>query len=245
MSDSASAAGDADLPPLAIVGMGRMGRAIDALATARGWPVRARINGRQPITADLLAGARVALEFTAGVVAAANIRACLDAGCAVVSGTTGWDDALPAIRAEVARSGGAFLWASNFAVGAHLVEAAGVALARGLREQPAYDAALIETHHRRKRDAPSGTARTIAEAVSAAWGRPVSVTSVRIGEVPGDHELVFDGAYEQIRLVHSVRDRRVFAEGALSAATWLVGRRGVFSMRDVLGVRVHGGGVQS
>jgi 4-hydroxy-tetrahydrodipicolinate reductase len=211
-----------------------MGQAVDALAAQRGWSVVARITGRDRITAQTLAGATVAIEFTAADSAGANVRACVAAGCAVVSGTTGWDDQMAAVRGAVVETGGAFLWASNFAIGAHVLAATGVQVARTLRAQASYDAALVETHHAGKRDAPSGTARTVAQAVAAAWGRPIAITSVRVGQVPGEHELIFDGPYDQLRLVHSVRDRRVFGEGALAAAAWLVGRRGVFTMDDVL-----------
>jgi 4-hydroxy-tetrahydrodipicolinate reductase len=221
-------------PPLAIIGMGRMGQAIDALATARGLPVRARITAQDAITSQMLAGARVAIEFTTAAAAPAVVRACLAAGCAVVSGTTGWDVHMPAIRAEVLAAGGALLWAPNFAIGAHLLAAAGVQVARSLRNQATYDAAIVELHHARKRDAPSGTARTISHAVEAVWGEPIPITSVRTGHIPGEHEILFDGPFEQIRLVQSVRDRRVFAGGALTAAAWLVGRQGVFGMNDVL-----------
>jgi 4-hydroxy-tetrahydrodipicolinate reductase len=104
-------------------------------------------------------------------------------------------------------------------------------LMRSLEE---FDAHIIETHHTRKKDAPSGTAIAIAKAASDALERPIPVTSVRTGSVPGTHELVFDGTFEQLSLIHEARDRRVFADGALRAADWLVGKRGVFTMRDVL-----------
>jgi 4-hydroxy-tetrahydrodipicolinate reductase len=97
-----------------------------------------------------------------------------------------------------------------------------------------FDAHIVETHHSKKKDAPSGTAIVIGQAASQGLGRPVATTSVRTGSVPGTHELIFDGAFEQLSLTHLARDRRVFAEGALAAANWLVGKRGVFTMRDVL-----------
>ena len=93
---------------------------------------------------------------------------------------------------------------------------------------------MIETHHSAKKDAPSGTAGALARTAEAAFGRPLAITSVRVGSVPGTHELIFDAPFEQVRLVHEARDRRVFAEGALVAARWLVGRTGVFGMQDVL-----------
>jgi 4-hydroxy-tetrahydrodipicolinate reductase len=92
----------------------------------------------------------------------------------------------------------------------------------------------VETHHSAKKDAPSGTAHTLAQSASAAWGKPIPITSVRTGSVPGTHEFIFDAPFEQIHLEHIARDRRVFAEGALVAAAWLIGRRGIFTMKDVL-----------
>jgi 4-hydroxy-tetrahydrodipicolinate reductase len=231
---SPAAPGATAYPPLAIVGLGRMGQAVDALATARGWPVCARIGRGQPLTRESLAGAAVAIEFTTGSVVAANVRACLAAGCAVVVGTTGWYDALPALRAEAEQSGGGVLWAPNFSVGALAMTAAAVAAARAVRAGGPFDPHLVETHHAAKTDAPSGTARAVAGAVGEAMGCVVPVTSVRVGHVPGEHEMIFDGTFEQLRVLHIVRDRRVFADGALSAAKWLAGRRGVFTMDDLL-----------
>ena len=98
-----------------------------------------------------------------------------------------------------------------------------------------FDAHLVETHHAQKLDAPSGTARLLATVAERARGRPVPITSVRTGHVPGTHELILDGPFEQVRLVHEARDRRVFASGALAAAKWLAGRRGVFTLDDYLG----------
>jgi 4-hydroxy-tetrahydrodipicolinate reductase len=99
---------------------------------------------------------------------------------------------------------------------------------------PGFDGHMVETHHTAKKDAPSGTAASLARSAERAGGRPLPITSVRVGSVPGTHEVIFDGAFEQVRLVHEARDRRVFAEGALTAARWLVGRTGVFTMQDVL-----------
>ena len=160
MTDAPAAA--AAKPPLAIVGLGRMGQAVDALAAGHGWPVRARLGRGQPITRDSLAGAVVAIEFTTGATAAAHVRACVAAGCAVVVGTTGWYDALPALRAEVEQSGGAMLWAPNFSIGAWAMGVAAGAAARTLRAAGGFDPHLIETHHAAKIDAPSGTARAVA-----------------------------------------------------------------------------------
>jgi 4-hydroxy-tetrahydrodipicolinate reductase len=104
-----------------------------------------------------------------------------------------------------------------------------------MRRLDGFDAHIVETHHTKKKDAPSGTALAIGEAANS-LGKPIPTTSIRTGSVPGTHELIFDGAFEQLSLTHLARDRRVFAEGALQAADWLVGRHGVFTMRDVLGL---------
>jgi 4-hydroxy-tetrahydrodipicolinate reductase len=220
---------------IAIIGLGRMGQAVDSLATARGWPVVARLTTRDDITPATLGNADVAIEFTASGAAPDVIRACVRAGCAVVSGTTGWDDQAESIHREVRQNGGTLLHSSNFAVGAHLLTSAGITIASGLREHRGVDATIVETHHTGKRDAPSGTAKTISRLVGSAWGKPIPIASVRLGSVPGEHELIFDSAFEQVRITHVVRDRRVFAEGALIAAVWVAGRFGVFSMADVLG----------
>lgn len=224
---------------LAIIGTGKMGRAVAALAPEMGWNVvvalDARSNARGTgITSQTLRGADVAVEFTEPEAAPANIRACIAAGCPVVAGTTGWYAELPAIRAEVDKSAGSLLWAPNFAVGvnlfAELVRYAGTLLA-GV---DGFDAHVTETHHAAKKDAPSGTASLLRDALTSSLGREVPVTSVRIGSVPGTHDVMLDAPFEQILLRHEARDRRVFAAGALTAAAWLIGRRGVFTMRDVL-----------
>jgi len=220
--------------PIALLGTGRMGRELAALAESRGCDVVATFgSGDAPPDAARLGGARVALEFTEPAAAVANVRACLAAGCAVVVGTTGWYERLPEVRDEVARTGGALLWAANFSLGVNILESLAEVAGRLLAGTP-FDAHLVETHHVAKKDAPSGTAQVLARATAAGLGRDVPVTSVRTGSVPGTHALVFDAPFEQLRLEHEARDRRVFAEGALLAARWLDGRRGVFTMRDVL-----------
>jgi 4-hydroxy-tetrahydrodipicolinate reductase len=220
---------------LAIVGAGKMGRAVAALAAERGVEVVATLGRGDAISRESLAGADVAVEFTEPAAALANARACLAAGCPVVVGTTGWLDALPDLARDVDGAGGRLLWAANFSVGVNAMLAVVAAAARALRDT-GFAAHLVETHHAAKRDAPSGTAIALASAASAEWGAPVETTSVRVGHVPGTHALVFDAPFEQITLTHEARDRRVFAEGALVAARWLAAqtRPGVYTMQDVL-----------
>jgi 4-hydroxy-tetrahydrodipicolinate reductase len=219
---------------LAIVGMGKMGRAVDELSSAHGFDVVARFGrGGAAIDAASLAGADVAIEFTEPTQAAANIRALVSAGCPVVSGTTGWGHELDAIANEVGTARGALFWESNFSMGAHLFFSLVASAAEALSASPYQFAAhLVETHHAAKKDAPSGTARTAAER-AASNGLQVPITSVRVGSVPGVHDLLLDAPYEQLRIEHVVRDRRVFASGALSAARWIIGRKGVFRMADM------------
>jgi 4-hydroxy-tetrahydrodipicolinate reductase len=222
---------------LAIVGMGKMGHAIAELAPARGWEVVARldeVHTANGITKELLGGADVAVEFTTPKSAPANILAISSAGCPVVVGTTGWYDELPRISADVQSHGGALLSAANFSLGVNIFEQVVETAAKLLGRAPGFEAQLVETHHSAKKDAPSGTANTLGKKASAAFGRAIPITSVRVGAVPGTHEFIFDAPFEQIHLEHIARDRRVFAEGALVAAAWLIGKRGVFTMRDVL-----------
>jgi 4-hydroxy-tetrahydrodipicolinate reductase len=222
---------------LAIVGMGKMGHAVAELAPARGWEVVARLDKadtKHGITTALLRGAHVAVEFSTPDAAADNASAIICAGCPVVVGTTGWYAKLGDVGALAERSGGALLTATNFSIGVNIFEQVVATAAALLSAAPGFEAHIVETHHSAKRDAPSGTAATLAKAASAAWGKPIPITSVRVGAVPGTHEFVFDAPFEQIHLEHIARDRRVFAEGALVAASWLIGKRGVFTMRDVL-----------
>jgi len=227
---------------IAIIGDGKMGQAIRELAQAKGWKVAALVGERESaggtgITRSTLGNADVAVEFTQPDAAVANISAALRAGVPVVAGTTGWYDQLPAVTQVANEAGTALLWSPNFSLGVNvLIELARFAgtMMRTLEE---FDAHIVETHHSKKKDAPSGTAVAMAKAASEGLARAIPTTSVRTGSVPGTHELMFDGLYEQLSLTHVARDRRVFAEGALAAADWLVGKRGVFTMRDVLNIQ--------
>ena len=225
---------------LTIIGDGKMGRAVRELASDAGFDVVAFL-GEGDVTANgpsvtQLAGADVVIEFTVPGAAAANVIACANAGVPVVCGTTGWDAAFAAADAAVRTGTGALMRSPNFAIGVQLFSRIVTRAAAELRAVPGvFDAHLVETHHAAKLDAPSGTAKMLADRASDALGRDIPITSVRTGHVPGTHEIVFDAAFEQIRLTHVARDRRVFAAGALTAARWLAGKRGVFTMDDMLG----------
>jgi 4-hydroxy-tetrahydrodipicolinate reductase len=226
---------------LAVIGDGQMGTAVADLAHAAGWDVVAVIgmegneNGKG-ITKQSLNGAQVAIEFTEPGAAVANISACLDAGCPVVVGTTGWHEELPRMKKLARDRGTALLWSSNFSTGVNIFLEIARRAGELLKDSPAFEARITETHHTRKKDAPSGTAIAIEKAARETLGRAIPIESVRVGDVVGTHELTFDSEFEQIALTHTARDRRVFAEGALRAAQWLIGRKGVFTMQDVLGL---------
>ncbi|MEX2325240.1 MAG: dihydrodipicolinate reductase C-terminal domain-containing protein [Gemmatimonadaceae bacterium] len=224
---------------IAVIGDGKMGKTIAEMAKDRGWTVTTLLGEKENpdgsgITRESLKGADVAIEFTEPKSAARNIRACVAAGCPVVVGTTGWYDSLDAVTVEVKEAGGALLWSANFSIGIQifldLAKRAGALVA----DIEGWDAQIVETHHTAKKDAPSGTAIVIEQAAREGLGRKVPITSIRTGSVPGTHELILDSQSEQLTLTHTVRDRAVFAAGALAAADWLVGKRGVFTMRDFL-----------
>jgi 4-hydroxy-tetrahydrodipicolinate reductase len=226
------------MPRLAIIGLGKMGRTVEQLALERAWEIVARIDPErgeaQTVHRDTLHGAEVAIEFTTPDAAPANIRAAVTAGCPIVVGTTGWDSQRADIERMVTERGGALLAAPNFSLGVAAFMQIVQAAATTMRHAVGFDARLTETHHSEKKDAPSGTAVALASLAAAKLGRDIPITSVRTGAVTGVHELVFDAPFEQIRLEHVARDRRVFADGALLAARWLIGRRGVFTLQDVL-----------
>lgn len=230
-------------PSLAIVGMGRMGNAVRALAEAQRWTVSAQL-GRAD-TADgsrlttLLRDADVIVEFTTPVEAPALLERLAASGRPIVSGTTGWFEQRARVEGAVRHHQGALLWAPNFALGVHVLWRTAAFAAQLIKGLPGFATHIVETHHSAKKDAPSGTALELQRRVGESLQSDVPVTSVRVGHVPGTHTLIIDGTFEQLRLTHEARDRLVFAEGALAAAAWLTsqwraGRRGVFSVDDML-----------
>lgn len=224
---------------IALIGMGRMGQAIDALAHDRSCTIVARIRSdvmSAGLTRDALNGAQVAIDFTQPEVAVDNAIACLRLGCPVVIGTTGWTSRTAELRRAVESTKMAALWSPNFSIGVQLFLAIAEDAARRLRQLSTFETHVVETHHRDKKDAPSGTGIAIADRLAAGLGHAVPISSVRVGSVPGTHEIIMDAPFEQIRLTHEARDRRVFADGALTAARWLasVKKSGLYTMQDVL-----------
>ena len=228
-------------PAIAVIGDGKMGRTVGQMVQERGWHLTAMLDaehnqGGAGITRRALGDPDVAIEFTEPQSAVPNIMACIHEGVPVVVGTTGWYASLPLITEAVEEEGGSLLWAPNFSVGV----AAFIELAREaarIVSKSGFSAALVETHHSAKKDAPSGTALSIVQAMETELEKEIPVTSIRTGSVPCTHELIFDSPFEQIVMRHEARDRRVFADGALRAAEWLKGKKGVFTMRDVLGFK--------
>lgn len=240
---------------IALVGYGRMGRAVEAVAEERGHEVVARLDvaddsAGDGLTARRLAGADVAIEFTVPDAAAANLAALAAAGVDVVCGTTGWYDGLPEVRRAVEAAGTGLIYAPNFSLGVQaffrLAQAAG-RLAERLAD---WDAHVLEAHHRHKADSPSGTARKLAELLLAELTRktrwelgpapgPVDpavlqVSSVRAGEIAGIHVVGLEGPDDRIEIRHEARGRTGFARGAVAAAEWIHGRAGVFTLDDML-----------
>lgn len=219
---------------LVVIGPGRLGREIVALAAQRDCEVL-RVLGRDDrVTPAALAGADVAIDVTVAEAVPENLRAALEARVPLVIGTTGWRDREAELRAWAADAQGTVLAAPNFSIGVAFFATLVRDAAARLLPRVGFDAHLVETHHAAKKDAPSGTALHLQAIAEAARGGPLPVTSVRVGAVPGTHALVFDAPFEQVTLVHEARDRRVFADGALLAARWLPGRIGWFTMEDVV-----------
>lgn len=238
---------------IALVGAGRMGAEVERLATETGYPVVARIGRGDPIDADSLAGAEVAIEFTEPGAAPANLVALARAGMDVVSGTTGWYDELDRVRDAVERAGTGLLYSPNFSLGVALFTRLVRGAARRVDALTDYDVHLHEAHHRHKRDHPSGTARALADGVVEVMTRKVEwregppdgpadpsilqVSVTRAGEIPGTHVVGLDGPDDRIELRHEARSRAGFARGALAGAEWIRGRSGVRTLDDFLADR--------
>ncbi len=222
---------------LLIVGRGRMGRLVEALAPDYGFQVAGTVDIDNAAQPESWPQADVAIDFSLADAVPVNFPLLAARGMNVVIGATGWQAEEPALRAEAQSRGIGVVAAPNFAVGVNLFLALVERAAELWREQPAFGAWLHELHHAAKRDAPSGTALAMESAMRArGYGHPIDVSSSRAGSIPGTHTLGFDAAAETITLTHTARDRAVFARGALHAAQWLQGRRGWFTMRDVLGL---------
>ena len=218
---------------LAIVGYGKMGRLIEQLAPEYGFTIHARLDlGDSP---DLLRGSDVAIEFSTPSAALGNIETLAGLGIPTVVGTTGWLEHMDRVRAAVERGGTGLVWSPNFSIGVNVFLRAVQETARLLAHEPAYGAWAWEIHHSTKKDAPSGTLLALVNEIkSAGYDRPVDISSSRAGTHPGTHEIGFDSAADTITLRHTARSREGFARGALKAARWIPGKKGVFEFKEIL-----------
>jgi len=240
MPDDSNAPGATRSIGLALLGYGKMGRTIAQLAPQRGLDVRLIMDidanaGAAGITAENFAGIDVCLEFTEPKAALGNIRRVAGLGCNLVVGTTGWHDHLDEVRRAIESSGVGMVYAANFSIGIQLFYRLARAASEIFSVFPMYEPFLTEAHHRFKKDAPSGTALELKRQVQPQFkDREIPVASVRAGYIPGMHELGFDSEADTVVLRHTARGRQGFAEGALYAARWVVGRKGLFNFADVL-----------
>ena len=227
-------------PKLALLGYGKMGKTIAEIAPQRGFEVRlvmdVDVNAQgQGITREKFQGIDVCIEFTTPEAVVENIRRVAGLGVNLVVGTTGWHSRLEEVRGIIESTGVGMVYAANFSIGVNLLYRLAKAAAEVFAPFTMYDPYLTEAHHKFKKDAPSGTALEIKRQIQSEFGsREVPVTSVRAGYIPGWHELGFDSEADTIILRHTARGRQGFAEGALHAARWVLGKKGLFSFGDVL-----------
>jgi 4-hydroxy-tetrahydrodipicolinate reductase len=218
---------------LAIVGYGKMGRMIESLAPEYGFSVQARIDVNDDMSAAQ--GADVAIEFSTPEAAVANVEKLAALRVQVVVGTTGWLNDMDRVRGTVEAHGTGLVWSPNFSIGVNVFSRLVKDAAKLLADEPQYGAWAWEVHHSTKKDAPSGTLiKLVNDMKSAGYARAIDVGSNRAGAHPGTHEIGFDSAADTITLRHSARSREGFARGALKAAQWVQGKKGVFEFGDVL-----------
>lgn len=223
-----------------IVGHGRMGQLIEQLAGQHDCTVAAIAEVDRPI-ADAIDGARdaggvdVAIDFSQPDAVAGNLEQLAARGVSVVIGTTGWQDQERDMRALAGKAGIGVLAAANFSLGMHVFAVVVEEAARRFGTLGQVGAWIHEAHHIAKKDAPSGTALMLKRVMEdGGYQAGIDMSSTRAGSIPGMHEVGFDGLAETVTLTHTVRDRSVFAHGALEAARWLHGRSGWFTMRDMI-----------
>jgi 4-hydroxy-tetrahydrodipicolinate reductase len=218
---------------LAIVGYGKMGRMIETLAPEYGFSIHARIDVHDNMNAAQ--GADVAIEFSTPEAAVGNVERLAELGVSVVVGTTGWLAEMDRVKAVVEAGGTGLVWSPNFSIGVNVFSRLVQEAAKLLADEPSYGAWAWEIHHNTKKDAPSGTLlKLVKDMHSAGYKALIDVSSNRAGAHPGTHEIGFDSAADTITLRHSARSREGFARGALKAAQWITGKRGVFEFGEVL-----------
>lgn len=229
---------------IALVGYGKMGKIIDEIATQRNHEIVARLN--ESPTSGNLNNADVVIEFSNPEVAFNNIKTCLENNIPVICGTTGWLDQKSEIEKIAAENNTAFLYGSNFSLGVNLFFALNEKLANLMKNFPEYNVQLEEIHHTHKKDAPSGTAISLAEGIIKndqrfeGWkldetkDKELGIFAIREDEVPGTHSVFYKSSVDEIEIKHTAYSRNGFALGAVIAAEWIQGKTGNFSMKDVL-----------
>ncbi|MEK6335897.1 MAG: dihydrodipicolinate reductase C-terminal domain-containing protein [Acidobacteriota bacterium] len=223
---------------LALIGCGAMGQLVAKLAAEQGHEVTLSLGSRDASRelddlANSLQGCEVAIDFSVAAAVPKNVEACARAGLPLVEGTTGWQAGLDEVKRIVGAADAALVYGANFSAGVQVFYRIAARAAELFRALDAYDAFIEEAHHKRKRDAPSGTAIQLREIVGEKLGREVAVASTRAGYIPGTHRLGFDSAADQLTLTHTARSREGFALGALLAARWIVGRKGVYEFSEI------------
>jgi 4-hydroxy-tetrahydrodipicolinate reductase len=237
---------------IALIGYGKMGKAIEAIAVEKGHSVVLKIDVDN--AADLneknLAQADVAIEFTGPHSAVSNVMKCLASGIPVVCGSTGWLEEWDEVQAFAKANNGSLVYASNYSIGVNLFFEVNKHLAKLMNDYPNYDVSLKEIHHTQKKDAPSGTAISLAEQVlenlkrKKSWTidadttneSEVIIASERIDPAPGTHHVKYSSSIDDIEIIHTAHNRIGFAGGAVKAAEFAIGKKGVFGMKEVLGL---------
>ena len=231
---------------IALLGYGKMGKVIEQIALERGHEIVLRKD--QDISFDGLQLADVAIDFSVPNSAAVNITACLNNGIPVISGTTGWLVNYQKMVDLCEAKQGGFIYASNFSLGVNVFFELNEYLAKMMSNLKQYNVSIEEIHHTQKLDAPSGTAITLADGVIknsdyTNWtletpiSKEINIEAKRIENVPGTHSVFYNSNVDQIEIKHTAHSREGFALGAVVAAEWLVGKKGVFTMKDVLGLK--------
>jgi 4-hydroxy-tetrahydrodipicolinate reductase len=236
---------------IALVGYGKMGKAIEEIALQRGHLIQLKIDEHNlsDFTKEKLAGTDVAIEFTGPESAPGNIKKLLSFGLPLVCGSTGWTEQLPEVEELVKTRNGCFLYASNFSVGVNIFFELNKKLATLMASHKDYEVILEETHHTQKKDTPSGTAITLAEQVlqeitrKKRWVNELSdnpadleIISQRVDPAPGTHSIKYSSAIDDIEIIHTAHNRKGFALGAVMAAEYIKDKKGIFSMKEVLGL---------
>jgi 4-hydroxy-tetrahydrodipicolinate reductase len=220
-----------------IVGYGRMGKLVESLCPEYGIDVAGTVDEAEAASPASWPAADVAIDFSIASAVPDNVRRLAARGVNVVIGTTGWAAHEADVRRVVEETGIGVVAAPNFALGVNLFAAVAQRAAELFESQTGFGAWIHEAHHAAKRDAPSGTALLLEAALrEGGYNRAIDVSSTRAGSIPGTHTIGFDAPGETITLTHTARDRSGFARGALEAARWVHGRKGWFTMRDVLGI---------